>query len=84
MTKFDAISPDRFSISYDELWDSPEEARVALKKWIEGYKRQGYYSTRDRERIPLDELETRCEIVPIELDDCPGCTEGCNDCCPKK
>lgn len=69
VTKYDVLSPDKFSISFDEVWDTPEEAKEALKKWIGRYKQQGYYSTSNRERIPLDELETWCEIVPIEVDE---------------
>jgi len=69
VTKYDVLSPDKFSISFDEVWDTPEEAKEALKKWIGRYKQQGYYSTSNRERIPLDELETWCHIIPIEVDE---------------
>jgi len=83
VTKYDVLSPDGFSISFDEVWDTPEDAREALKKWIQRYKQQGHYSTSNRERIPLDELETWCDIIPIEVDECPGCTEGCEHCIQK-
>ena len=83
VTKYDVLSPDKFSISFDEVWDTPEEAKEALKKWIGRYKQQGYYSTSNRERIPLDELETWCDIIPIEVDECPGCVEGCEHCIQK-
>lgn len=55
VTKYDVLSPDKFSISFDEVWDTPE----------------------------LDELETWCEIIPIEVDECPGCVEGCEHCIQK-
>lgn len=83
ITMYDVLSPDNFSISFDVMWDSPEQAREALKEWIQRYKQQGYYSTSKRERIPLDELETRCTIVPKEVDECPGCVEGCENCIEK-
>jgi hypothetical protein len=68
-TKYDVLSPDGFSISFDETWDTPDEASKALDKWVERYKQQGYYSTSNRERIPLDELTTWCTIVPIEIEE---------------
>lgn len=69
VTKYDVLSPDNFSISFDEIWDSPEEAQKAAEKWVERYRQQGYYSTANRERIPLDELITWCKIVPIEVEE---------------
>jgi hypothetical protein len=68
VTKYDVLSPDGYSISFSELWDTPEEAQKALNEWVKGYERQGYYSTTNRERIPLDELTTWCRIVPIEIE----------------
>lgn len=70
ITKYDVLSPDGFSISFDTVWDTESEAKHALTEWINGYKRQGYYSTNSRERIPVDELDTWCDIVPIEVDAC--------------
>jgi hypothetical protein len=69
VTKYDVLSPDGFSISFDEMWDTPDEASKALDKWVERYRGQGYYSTTNRERIPLDELTTWCTIVPIETEE---------------
>jgi hypothetical protein len=68
-TKYDVLSPDGFSISFDEVWDTPDDASKALDKWVDRYKQQGYYSTSNRERIPLDELTTWCTIVPIEIEE---------------
>lgn len=72
--KYDILSPDGFSISFDEVWDSRQEAQEALNKWAKRYEQQGYYSS-NRGRISLDELADHCRIVPVEMDDCP-------DCCP--
>jgi hypothetical protein len=60
--KYDVISPDGFSISFDQFWDSPEEALVAQKEWAKRYEQQGYYSSNGG-RIPLAELEDHCRIV---------------------
>jgi len=62
--KYDVISPDGFSISRDEIWDSPEEAHLALTIWMERYEKQGYYSS-NQGRIPINELESRCTIKTI-------------------
>jgi hypothetical protein len=51
------------------MWDTPDDASKALDKWVDRYKQQGYYSTSNRERIPLDELTTWCTIVPIEIEE---------------
>lgn len=69
VTKYDVLSPDGFSISFHDVWDTPQEAEEALNNWVERYRKQGYYSTTNRERIPLDELTTWCKIVPIEFEE---------------
>jgi hypothetical protein len=69
ITKYDVLSPDGFSISFDEVWGTEQDAKNALKGWIKNYERQGYYRTGSGERIPLDELETWCNIVPIEIEE---------------
>lgn len=62
--QYEVLSPDGFQIRFDGVWDSPEEAHLALTIWMERYEAQGYYSSVG-ERIPLDELESRCTIKPI-------------------
>jgi hypothetical protein len=69
-TKYDVLSPDGFSISFDEVWDTPQEAEAAQKEWAKRYEQQGYYSSNGG-RIPLAELADHCRIIPVELDDCP-------------
>ena len=69
-TKYDVLSPDGFSISFDEVWDTPQEAEAAQKEWAKLYEQQGYYSSNGG-RIPLAELADHCRIIPVELDDCP-------------
>ena len=84
ITKYDVLRPDNYAISLDEVWDTPEEAENALNEWVQRYARQGYYRTAYNEQIPLNELPGRCRIVTIEVDECPGCVEGCNHCLPQK
>lgn len=63
--QYEVLSPDGFDIRMDGIWDSPEEAHLALTMWMERYEAQGYYSC-NGERIPLDELESRCTIKLID------------------
>jgi hypothetical protein len=64
--KFDVISPDGFSISYDEIYNTLEEAYDAFIEWKKRYERQGYYSSTHYGRIPLDELESYCNIIKLK------------------
>jgi hypothetical protein len=66
-TKYDVLSPDGFSISFDEIWDTPQEAEAAQKVWAKQYEQQGYYSSNGG-RIPLAELADHCRIVTVETD----------------
>jgi hypothetical protein len=64
--KFDVISPDGFSITYDEIYKTFEEAYDAFTQWKKRYERQGYYSSTHYGRIPLDELESYCNIIKLK------------------
>lgn len=66
---YDAISPDGFSISRDDTYATPDEARLAISDWAKRYEWQGFYSTARRERIPLEELPGRCRIVEAAQDE---------------
>ena len=65
MAKYDVISPDGFSIHFSDTYSSIKKAKEALRKWTEGYERQGYYSSMKYGRIPLNILGKCCEIVKI-------------------
>lgn len=65
MPQFDVYSPDGFPIHREDTYPSKEVAEQKLKEWVKQYEHQGYYSTSNRERIPLDQLESCCKIVPI-------------------
>ncbi len=63
--QFVVIGPDEIEIQ-PEPFASRAAAEDALKKWVERYRRQGYYSTARWERIPVDELAERCRIVDAD------------------
>jgi hypothetical protein len=65
MAQFDVFSPDGFAIHREETYPSPEVAREKYLEWKKQYERQGYYSSVKYGRIPLDELDDYCTIVPI-------------------
>ena len=65
MAQFDVFSPDGFAIDREETYPSREVAEQKLKEWVKRYEFQGYYSSVKYGRIPLDELEEYCIIVPI-------------------
>lgn len=62
--QYTVLSPDGFDIRFDSVWDSKEDAQKALTIWMERYEAQGYYSS-NGEKIPLDELESRCTIKTL-------------------
>jgi hypothetical protein len=60
---YDVLSPDGFPITC-ESFPSKKAALAAVPLWCSRFERQGYYSTSNREQIPLDELPRCLEIVP--------------------
>jgi hypothetical protein len=65
--KYQVFSPDGFRIQYGHItYPSLKKAKAALDEFVNGFEFQGYYSTKNRERISLDELRQRCKIVTIE------------------
>ena len=66
MTKYEVLSPDGFTIEFDRpYYTSKEKAFEAFDKWKERYNRQGYYSSNQYGRIPLEELEDYMSIREI-------------------
>ena len=62
---YDVISPDGFSISMTETWDTYMQAKDALLQFIHRFKNQGYYSKSDRTKITLDKLYDECSIIKM-------------------
>jgi hypothetical protein len=63
--KFDVISPDGFSIHFSDTYSNKKEAKKAFEKWKKNYERQGYYSSVNYGRIPLNELHNYIKIVKL-------------------
>jgi len=67
--RYKVLSPDGITIQHDVPWyNSLPEAFIALDKFIEGFKFQGYYSTK-YDRIPIVNLLECCSVTIIFPDD---------------
>jgi hypothetical protein len=66
---YQVISPDGFPITC-EPFASEQEAMDEIPVWCERFKNQGYYSTSDRQKIPLKELPDYLQVVPAEKTVC--------------
>jgi len=62
--RYDVLSPDGFGLFRERTFSSPEKAKEGFEEWKKGYEAQGYYSYRGQ-RIPLNELESYCELVEL-------------------
>jgi hypothetical protein len=63
--KFVVISPDGFPIHYKDTYSSMKKAEEALNIWMKNYEHQGYYSSVNWGRIPLNELNYYCQIKQL-------------------
>lgn len=63
--KYNVLSPDGFTISFDETYPSKKKALEAFKAWAKGYEQQGYYSSRDYGRIPFVDLKKYCQLIEV-------------------
>ena len=61
--KLNVLSPDGFAIDPSKTYPSEAKAREAITEWKKRFEHQGYYSSM-RGRIPLDELDSYCKIIP--------------------
>ncbi len=65
--KIEVLSPDGFTIEFDKpYYPSKKKAFEAFDKWKKRYELQGYYSSNEYGRIPLDELEEHMSIRKID------------------
>ena len=69
------LSPDGFDIEMDKVY-KPEEVEAAIEKFIARFKNQGYYSTSNRERIPLDQIKDYVSVVPLDESTNENLNEG--------
>lgn len=63
--RYRILSPDGFDISFDKTY-SIDEILPAFEEFKNRYKAQGYYSTSNRERINLDDLQDYCTLVEYD------------------
>ena len=59
---FNFLSPDGISISMDDF-PTEHKALLFFEQWKKQFERQGYYSSNDYGRIPLDVLHQFCEAI---------------------
>lgn len=64
--KYQVLSPDGFTIEFDK-WTYPslKKCKEAFDKWKTRYERQGYYSSVNFGKIPLEYLESYCKIKEV-------------------
>lgn len=65
---FNVISPDGFPITCHPF-TSEQEALEAIPNWCQRFKRQGYYSTSGRQKIPLRELRDYLRVAAVSEED---------------
>jgi hypothetical protein len=65
-TLYQVISPDGFAFHPTDVFSSVSSAWKAFENdYKKRYEPQGYYSTANRTRIPLDQLKNYCSVKPI-------------------
>jgi hypothetical protein len=64
--KYQVYSPDGITIEFGvTYYRSLKQAIEAFQKWKKRYETQGYYSSSNYGRIPLDDLEDYCTLKEI-------------------
>jgi hypothetical protein len=65
--KYQVLSPDGFTIDFNKpYYTSKKKAFEAFDKWKKRYEIQGYYSSNEYGRIPLNELEDYIKVRKID------------------
>lgn len=65
--QFEVLSPDGFTISLTDTYETEEQAQQALTKWVKRYETQGYYKDNNWNKIPYNEIESYCKIIPLTV-----------------
>jgi len=63
--EYKILSPDGFPIEREGTYKSLAEVQEAIEKFVKRYESQGYYSTSNRERIPLNKIEENCTVIAL-------------------
>jgi hypothetical protein len=65
--KYQVLSPDGFTIDFNKpYYTSKKKAFEAFDEWKKRYEIQGYYSSNEYGRIPLNELEDYIKVRKID------------------
>ena len=65
--KIEVLSPDGVTIEFGKTYyPSKKKAFEAFDKWKKRYELQGYYSSNEYGRIPLEDLENYMSIRKID------------------
>lgn len=62
---YQVLSPDGFPIERDAEFNTLDDANKALRRFVNRFTSQGYYSTSSREHIALTDIADYCEIVKL-------------------
>ena len=63
--KWDVLSPDGFSIHFEDEYATYEEAVEKLNAWASNFEAQGYYSSPKYGRIPVTDIAVYCRVIPV-------------------
>lgn len=67
--RYDILSPDGFPIDFSKTY-SREEVLDEFEKWKSRFVNQGYYSSTNYGRIPLNLLDDYCQVIEVECSKC--------------
>lgn len=66
MAKYQVLSPDGFTIEFAKAhYPSKKKAFEAFDNWKKRFEIQGYYSSNEYGRIPLEDLEDYISVREI-------------------
>ena len=63
--KYIILSPDGFPTHHEDTYFE-SELEAKKQEFVDRFKQQGYYSTSNRERIPLNELKDYLMVRPVQ------------------
>ena len=69
MHKYFILSPDGFPIHPEDTYSTVDQVKEAYNDFVQRYQLQGYYSTSNRERLPLDNLDKYMKVKVLNVID---------------
>lgn len=61
--RYIVLSPDGFTIHPTDTYRNLKDAEDAFDEWKKQYEGQGYYSSTNYGKIPLEDLKDYCEFI---------------------